>query len=371
MTKSKKSISEAFKSNILRGVNNGIGRTSPYRKGGDLSRKLDMDITTKGTYGGSNSLDSSFFLDKITDDMISAKGNMAELRKSGYTISSLNDREAIVDTNGQPHFALKIPHANQEGGPVYIVFNNDKDTEAKVKQLSVDAGKVYSEREKNRRYTKNNSYTWNNPEGGRAFRDWKHTAPLWDDPEFRRQRDVNVPENWRDTNNWLKAQSDKAIDKYRKNKEERKKEKDMKLTEEKIKDIVKNSIKKVLKESINNYNEENIGKEFIAFIEKYHGGVLLQDIVDYESGNEFGSPVSPLPMLISEFEESVLNGQKCTPEMRKAIRSAYNQWWNYAQSELLPDNVELKESKNCKLSKTALRKIIMESVYKALIEAEK
>ncbi len=77
-----------------------------------------------------------------------------------------------------------------------------------------------------------------------------------------------------------------------------------------------------------------LGKKFIDFIEKYHGGVLLQTIVDFESGNETGTETSPLPTIIPEFEDAVL-GYKCTPEMRQAIKNAYNNWWHYAQDELL------------------------------------
>jgi hypothetical protein len=81
---------------------------------------------------------------------------------------------------------------------------------------------------------------------------------------------------------------------------------------------------------------DNIGKRFIDFIEKYHDGALLQTIVDFETGNETGTPTSPLPTIIPEFEEAVV-GHKCTLEMRKAIKAAYNQWWNYAEP-MLTDN---------------------------------
>ena len=81
---------------------------------------------------------------------------------------------------------------------------------------------------------------------------------------------------------------------------------------------------------------DNIGKRFIDFIEKHHGGALLQTIVDFETGNETGIPTSPLPTIIPEFEEAVV-GHKCTPEMKKAIKTAYNQWWNYAEP-MLTDN---------------------------------
>lgn len=85
---------------------------------------------------------------------------------------------------------------------------------------------------------------------------------------------------------------------------------------------------------------DKLGRKFIDFIEHYQGGVLLQTIVDYETGNQTGKPESPLKELIPIFEEEVLGydwGTKCTPEMRKAIEAAYNQWWNYAEP-MLTDN---------------------------------
>ena len=85
---------------------------------------------------------------------------------------------------------------------------------------------------------------------------------------------------------------------------------------------------------------DKLGRKFIDFIEHYKGGVLLQTIVDYESGNQTGKPESPLKELIPIFEEEVLGydwGTKCTPEMSQAIKDAYNQWWVYAQDQLMPN----------------------------------
>lgn len=84
----------------------------------------------------------------------------------------------------------------------------------------------------------------------------------------------------------------------------------------------------------NTADMDDVGRKFINFIEKYHGGVFMQTIVDFESGNETGTPSSPLPMIIPEFEDAVL-GYECTPEMKRAIKRAYNEWWNYAESELM------------------------------------
>ena len=79
---------------------------------------------------------------------------------------------------------------------------------------------------------------------------------------------------------------------------------------------------------------DNLGRKFIDFIEHYDGGVLMQTIVDYESGNQTGKKESPLKEIIPYFEEEVL-GYDCTPEMIDAIRKAYNQWWFYAEDQLM------------------------------------
>lgn len=114
--------------------------------------------------------------------------------------------------------------------------------------------------------------------------------------------------------------------------------KGIKLSETKLNNIVRKSVKKVLNENfdddVNNMVEnEKVGRQFIDFIEKYHDGVLMQTIVDYETGNETGEPTSPLPTLIPEFEEAY--GIECTTEMKKEIKRQYNQWWYYAQSQLV------------------------------------
>lgn len=106
-----------------------------------------------------------------------------------------------------------------------------------------------------------------------------------------------------------------------------------KISEAKLNKIVK----KVLSESFNDdvdniVANEKVGRQFIDFIEKYHGGVLMELIVDYETGNQTGTPCSPLPTLISEFEDAY--GIEVTPEMKKEITRQYNEWWHYAEPEL-------------------------------------
>ena len=79
---------------------------------------------------------------------------------------------------------------------------------------------------------------------------------------------------------------------------------------------------------------DNLGRNFIDFIEKSNGGALMQTVVDYETGNQTGQKESPLKELIPQFEEEVL-GYECTPDMIDAITKAYNQWWYYAEGTLV------------------------------------
>ena len=116
-----------------------------------------------------------------------------------------------------------------------------------------------------------------------------------------------------------------------------------KLTEAKLNGIIKKVIKRTLKESFEDrvndmVANEKVGRQFIDFIEKYHGGVLMELIADYENGNQNGTPTSPLPTLIPEFEEAY--GIECTPEMKKEITRRYNEWWYYAEPQLTDGYVE-------------------------------
>lgn len=83
--------------------------------------------------------------------------------------------------------------------------------------------------------------------------------------------------------------------------------------------------------------EKELSNNFINFIEKYQGGIYLQLIVDYETGNETGTPTSPVKYLISEFEENILHDE-CTNEMIDIINRAYNHWWFYASDVLLSED---------------------------------
>jgi hypothetical protein len=80
---------------------------------------------------------------------------------------------------------------------------------------------------------------------------------------------------------------------------------------------------------------DKLGKKFISFIESDES--ILQLIVDYKSGNQNGKKnSSPLPEIIPYFEDEVL-GYECTPDMKKAIEIAFNEWWYYAEAQLMPD----------------------------------
>ena len=120
--------------------------------------------------------------------------------------------------------------------------------------------------------------------------------------------------------------------------------------EMRIHNIVYNCVRKALKENVEKNDgkdmaeNEKIGKQFIDFIERCNGGVFLQTIVDYETGNEFGEPVSPLPTLIPQFEAAY--SIKCTPEMRKEIKRQYNQWWYYAKPQLVEEGYVRRMIKN-------------------------
>lgn len=83
---------------------------------------------------------------------------------------------------------------------------------------------------------------------------------------------------------------------------------------------------------------DKLGKQFINFIES--DDAILSLIVDYMSGNQNGKKYSsPLLEVIPEFEDNVL-GYECTPKMRKVIERSFNEWWNYAEAELMHNYYE-------------------------------
>lgn len=116
------------------------------------------------------------------------------------------------------------------------------------------------------------------------------------------------------------------------------------LTEERLRRNIANKIRKILKEFIDSNTEEfdteQIGKDFIQFIEG--SDKELQYIVDCESGNQNGEPFSPIDDLIYDFEEE--KDIECTPEMKKEMERAYYEWWNYAEGLLLDNDIEQKDS---------------------------
>lgn len=109
---------------------------------------------------------------------------------------------------------------------------------------------------------------------------------------------------------------------------------------------------------------DKVGRKFIEFIEK--NDLALQLIVDYMSGNQNGTKYSsPLPELIPQFEDDVL-GYECSNEMKKAIEKAFNEWWYYAESQLMPEEMNESKKKNVKFTESQLREMISESVERVL-----
>ena len=112
---------------------------------------------------------------------------------------------------------------------------------------------------------------------------------------------------------------------------------------------------------------DKVGRKFIEFIEK--NDLALQLIVDYMSGNQNGTKYSsPLPELIPQFEDEVL-GYECSNEMKKAIEKAFNEWWYYAESQLMPEEMNESKKKSIKLTESQLKELISESVKKILKES--
>lgn len=109
---------------------------------------------------------------------------------------------------------------------------------------------------------------------------------------------------------------------------------------------------------------DKVGRKFIEFIEK--NDLALQLIVDYMSGNQNGTKYSsPLPELIPQFEDEAL-GYECSNEMKKAIEKAFNEWWYYAESQLMPEEMNESKKKTVKLTESQLKRVISESVKKVL-----
>jgi hypothetical protein len=78
---------------------------------------------------------------------------------------------------------------------------------------------------------------------------------------------------------------------------------------------------------------DKLSKKFINYIEK--SDAILQYIVECMIYNQKGEKnCSPLPEIIPMFEEDVL-GYECTPDMKKAIERAFNEWWYYTESYLM------------------------------------
>lgn len=107
-----------------------------------------------------------------------------------------------------------------------------------------------------------------------------------------------------------------------------------------------------------NYNLRN---KFIDFIESDDKN--LQDIFDYENGYATGNIESALTELIPRFEEQI--GYEVTPEMRKTIENAYNEWLYYARE----NGFLMDESINRNITTSQIRNLVRESIRKMVNEA--
>lgn len=77
------------------------------------------------------------------------------------------------------------------------------------------------------------------------------------------------------------------------------------------------------------------GNKFIEFIE--NDNVIMSTIVDYFTGNQTGTPESGFQFALGEFEDEVL-GYDCSPKMRQTLERAFNEWWYYAEDQLIPQD---------------------------------
>lgn len=138
--------------------------------------------------------------------------------------------------------------------------------------------------------------------------------------------------------------------------------------------VSENDIRKIIGKCLNEVVEEegmDIRSLFVVYIT--HNDRLLQYIVDCETGNQNGTPFSPVDDLISEFEEDELNGEKLTPEQRSEVEKAYNEFWHYAQGELtygMDESRNRNMGKTIRITETRLRGMIEEAVAEALKEGQ-
>lgn len=203
-----KVLNEAFQSNILRDLHKKTPSEplATYHGGKDFGHKTMSDSPAYGVTSP-DGMDSGWFLDKITDDMIEAVGTYEELRKKGYRL----ENGKVVNYDGEPKYAMRL--WNQKA----VIFNSDPETIKRLKMLSSDAGKRYKARRDNKRADGANRYQWSTWERGNAFDEWKNTGrALWDNPEFRKEA-PNVSSDWR-KNSWVKRNMDKALSSYRRKK---------------------------------------------------------------------------------------------------------------------------------------------------------
>lgn len=98
--------------------------------------------------------------------------------------------------------------------------------------------------------------------------------------------------------------------------------------------------------------------KFIDFIES--DDTNLQDIYDYETGIATGNIESALTALIPKFEEKI--GYEITPDMRKTVENAYNEWLYYARENGFLDENKIRKSQLRNLIRESIRNVVNEGV---------
>ena len=244
LDESKKVINEKFQSKILRDLHKSVPSDplGNYHGRKDFIHKTNSDAEAHGI-PGSKGLGTSGFYDKITDDMIETVGNRQELSKMGYYFGSHNSwygigSQEVYDSDGNRRYALMMRNGK------IVVFKNDEATVSKLKELSMDAGEKYLEREK-KPY-----YQWFNKDAQRAFSDWKNTGiKIWDKDDTKK--------GWRE-DSWVKQNADTVLKnrKDKKQNENREMKQTIRLKENQLKQIIAESVRKVLNEGMYGYPDD-------------------------------------------------------------------------------------------------------------------
>ena len=200
----KQVLNEAFKSNILRDLNKKTPSEYYFHGGKDLRHKMNMDFDAAGMPVGRDGLDSSAFLDKITDDMIEIVTSEKDLQKNGFYVDRNNK---LRDTNNQKRQAIRLRNGK------IVIFKNDDKTLNTLKQFSKEAGEKYIQRERNKYNDGKNTYQWSDEQRGRAYRDWRDTGVnFWDKNNMFQPN--GKYQGWR-KDSWVRQNMDKVLNKKR------------------------------------------------------------------------------------------------------------------------------------------------------------